>query len=444
MDALLPVLLLSSLLQVAPHGVAKGAIPAGEEQESSVTSPDTRAEMWKEERLEKKKNLTPFKPSKFERRLVNFEKEGFGESLGVRFWDLYTDIGGITTGAGLAATVRYFRANLFESPLDVSVSAGYSKKGYEQYGFQFGNILRKSPELFLRYSGAGGLSQFEKTKETEGDFYYFGEVLYRYYPQEDFFGLGNDSREEDKTDFLLKGPSYDAVLGMRFGPSVGVFVKTGLLQPEVRNGSDDTTPSTQELFDDLTAPGLNEQPDFIRFASSFFVDYRDVFGNPTTGGLYSATYAQYFDRDNGDFDFRRLAFDVRQYFPLGSEQRILAARFYSSFDSEIGDSRVPFYLMQTLGGSDSIRGFSEFRFRDKNLFLLSTEYRWIPHPVWELVLFYDTGKVFPDLSDFDFTDLKRGYGVGMRLKSTDDVVMRFDLGKSKEGFHFYFKFNASF
>lgn len=442
MDALTPVLLLSSLLLSAPP---PQDLPAQSKPVLSETEPGSRAEHWEKKRIEKEAERTPFQPSKMERRLVNFEKAGFGESLGTRFGDIYVSQGGITTGAGfVAATVRYFRSNLFDTRLDISASAGYSIKGYQQYGFQFGNILRKSPELFLRYSGSSGLSLFEKTRETEGDLYYYGEVLYRHFPQEDFFGLGNDSREEDKTSYLLEGMSYDAVAGLRFGSHVGAFFKAGLFQPDIGRGTDSGIPTTQQLFDDSNAPGLNEQPDFVRLAGSIFLDYRDVFGNPNRGGMYSATYARFMDRDQGEFDFHRLAFDLRQYIPLGSEQRILATRFYSSFDDALNNARVPFYLMQSLGGSDSIRGYSDFRFRDKNLFFVSAEYRWVPHPVWELVLFYDAGKVFSDVSEFDFDGLKKGYGFGTRFKSTEDVILRIDVGRSEEGIHLYFKMNASF
>ncbi len=441
MNSLIPILLISSFVYFFPlqNLFAQETAP---DQETSTAS--TRAEQWKQKRLQKQTELSPFKPSKMERRLVNFEKKGFGESLGVRFWDVYASLGGISTGAGFGATLRYFRANLFESPIDVSVSAGYSIKGYQQYGFQVGNILRKSPELFLRNSGAAGLSQFEKTKKTEGDIYYYAEIVHRYFPQEDFFGLGNDSREEDRTNYLLEGTSYDGVAGLRFGPFVGAFLKVGLLKPDLGRGTDSLYPDTRELFDDTSAPGLSDQPDFVRFATSLFFDYRDGFGNPTSGGMYSATFAQFLDRDEGNFDFHRIAFDLRQYVPLFSEQRILALRLYSSFDNAEEGAEVPFYLMQTLGGSDSIRGFSEFRFRDKNIFFISTEYRWVPHPIWEFVLFYDAGKVAPKASDLDFSDLKSGYGFGIRLKSTEDTLLRIDIGRSVEGIHFYIKLNASF
>jgi len=404
----------------------------------------SRSELLKQERVEKEKHLTPYKLSWLEKRLLASETKGFRESLGLRFGDFYFSEGGVTTGAGISATARYFRANLFDSPIDLSLSLGYSLKQYKVYSFQIGNVLRKSPDLFLRSASSGGMSLFSKTKEREGDLFLYAEISYRDFTQEDFFGLGNDSEEDDRTDYRLTGASYEGVGAVRFGQKLGAFIRAGIFQPELRSGKDSLFPNTPELFDDTTAPGLDEQPDFLRVATQIFYDYRDFPGNAHHGGLFGVTLARFFDQDGDQFDFYRIAVDARQYIPLGSEQRVLALRFYTSLDEELNGARVPFYLMQTLGGSDSLRGYSNFRFRDKNLFLMSAEYRWEPAPAVELVLFYDTGKVFPDRSDFDFSDLNKGYGFGLRFKTEHNVPMRLDIGHSKEGTNIYLKWAASF
>jgi outer membrane protein assembly factor BamA len=226
---------------------------------------------------------------------------------------------------------------------------------------------------------------------------------------------------------------------------LAALFRAGYFQPELREGKDSSIPPTQEIFNDITAPGLDDQPNYFRFASQVFYDYRDIAGNPNRGGLLAFTYARAFDlSDEDEFSFYRVAFDARQYFPLWSEQRMLAFRFYTSFDQPVDNGVVPFYLMQTLGGSDSLRGYPDFRFRDKNLLLLSAEYRWEPAPPVELVLFYDTGKVFPESSEFGFSDLKYGYGFGIRLKTETSVQVRFDIGHSEEGTHYYLKWVASF
>ena len=94
----------------------------------------------------------------------------------------------------------------------------------------------------------------------------------------------------------------------------------------------------------------------------------------------------------------------------------------------------PFYLMETLGGADTIRGFPEYRFRGPRNYLFNAEYRW---EVWNYVdfaLFYDAGKVFTEASGMDLHDVKSGYGFGIRGHAPGGMVMRFDFAKSAEGF----------
>ena len=60
---------------------------------------------------------------------------------------------------------------------------------------------------------------------------------------------------------------------------------------------------------------------------------------------------------------------------------------------------------------------ADFRFRDTNLLYLSAEDRWEAAAGLELTVFCDTGKVFPDSSDFDLDNRNESYGFGMRGKS---------------------------
>jgi outer membrane protein assembly factor BamA len=441
----IPILLLSGLLdsQGVPSLASAQEVPAAITESQPEAA--SREELLVQARLDKEKHLTPYKLSKFEKRMASFETKGFRESLGLRFVDFYFSQGGLTTGAGIGATARYFRANLGDLPFDVSLSAGYTLKQYQLYTFQFGNILRKSPDLFLRQTSSGGVSLFDKTKEREGNLFLYAEISYRDFTEEDYYGLGNDSSESNRSDYRISGPSYEGVGAFRITPRLAALFRAGYFQPELRTGKDSTIPPTQDVFDETTAPGLDEQPNFFRFASQVFYDYRDIAGNPNRGGLLGFTYARAFDlSDQNQFSFYRLTFDARQYLPLWSEQRMFAFRFYTSFDTPVDNGQVPFYLMQTLGGSDSLRGYPDFRFRDQNLLLLSGEYRWEPAPPVELVLFYDTGKVFPEHSDFSLSDLKYGYGFGIRLKTETSVQVRIDIGHSKEGTNFYLKWVASF
>jgi outer membrane protein assembly factor BamA len=94
---------------------------------------------------------------------------------------------------------------------------------------------------------------------------------------------------------------------------------------------------------------------------------------------------------------------------------------------------VPFYLLPTLGGSRSLRGYDDYRFRDRNLLLLNAEYRWRVFGALDGALFYDAGKVAPRFGDLDVTNLRSSYGLGFRFHSNNTTVFRVDVGRSAEG-----------
>jgi len=209
-------------------------------------------------------------------------------------------------------------------------------------------------------------------------------------------------------------------------------------------GQDNRFPNVENEFNEAEAPGLNEDLKFFRTLSVIFTDFRDVPGNPHKGFFLGFAHYYFDSQDNQPFDFQRYVVDGRGYIPLGSKQRVLAVRFLSTFDDPKHGNSVPFYMQKTLGGSGLLRGFREFRFRDLNTLALSAEYRWEAAAGWELVAFYDAGKVFPDSSDFSFDHLEHSYGGGTRFKLPEAVFMRFDVAHSNEGTRFYLTFNSSF
>jgi outer membrane protein assembly factor BamA len=96
--------------------------------------------------------------------------------------------------------------------------------------------------------------------------------------------------------------------------------------------------------------------------------------------------------------------------------------------------QVPFYYQPTLGGSQQLRGFREFRFRDQNSLVMSAEYRWEASWMLDAAVFVDAGKVAATRSDLNLRDLAASYGVGLRVHSNSAFVARLDLAFSREGF----------
>ena len=72
----------------------------------------------------------------------------------------------------------------------------------------------------------------------------------------------------------------------------------------------------------------------------------------------------------------------------------------------------------------------------------SVEYR---YPIWEILdtfLFVDVGQVANDIfKDFSKSDLQYGYGGGIQIWGANGVISSLTLGKSVDGFRFYFGLN---
>jgi hypothetical protein len=410
---------------------------------ASENAPNSRTEQWQQQRVEKLQHIDPYQQGKLEKYLLRFEERAEQKER-IRFKRIYFQGGTISSGSSLALGATYWQPNIRDSVVDLQVSAAYSLREYQQYGFQFGKIPQNQPKNFLRSTRLEGLSQFDKIPQRDREFFLYGDLSYRDYPQEDFFGIGPQSSEEDRTDYELREVSYETVTGYQFNEWLRTDARLGFLQVDIDSGTDDGLPDTQEQFDETSAPGLTEQPDFFRLLSSVIVDFRDKPENPHQGGLVGFSFARYDDTDNSGFSFNRFAANARGYLPLGSFTRVLAVQFYTSLSNADEGNQIPFYFQEFLGSSDTLRGFKNFRFRDTDLLYLSAEYRWEPSQFVEFALFYDTGKVFSDKDDFDFNDLEDSYGIGMRIKTLSSVVFRIDLGFSDEDTQIRFKFSSSF
>jgi outer membrane protein assembly factor BamA len=101
-------------------------------------------------------------------------------------------------------------------------------------------------------------------------------------------------------------------------------------------------------------------------------------------------------------------------------------------------------MQPTLGGAEDLRGYNEFRFRDKNMVVVNAEYRWEAFSGLDLAAFADAGQVASRPSDLHFGDFKTSYGVGFRFNTEKSVFLRVDLGFSREGQHLFVKFGHVF
>ncbi len=384
--------------------------------------PQTRAEERRRYRdLKRQDAQTPQRPQ-VQRALVWFEQQGREKVENFNVHRFFPKFGGLPTGSGFAGGTRYWNPRLRGTPWDFQATALTSVRGYQLLDFQVGQI--EQPERPLTF---------------------FADVRYRDFPQEDFFGLGPGSSEQARSDYRMEDSFFGATVRYRTHRHVQLEARGGLLRARSRRGTDERFPDAQDVFSPVDVPGLSDRTDYLSWSGSVLLDFRDQPGPAAhEGGSVRFGLTRYDDIDADRFDFTKVETDADYYVPLWSSGRTLALRYFHALDVAGGGHHVPFYLHGTLGGSDMLRGFREYRFRDRNLVYLSAEYRWEAVPALEFAVFHDAGKVFSDRGDYGFTGLQRSTGVGVRIKTRRAVVVRVDAARSREGNRFYFKFGPAF
>jgi hypothetical protein len=399
---------------------------------------DTRQAKAEQERAEKANAVRPPERGKLEALFQKVE-----DDLVVERWlnpqnGLFLRLGGIAEGSGFGAGPAFRISSPPVLPRVLfNASGAISLKTY---------WIAETSLAFPRMAGG----------------HLFAEIYGRRrdFPQEDFFGVGADSLVEDRSNFALRDTTVRGTVGVRPVPWLAIGGTVEHFAPDIGHGTDKLFPSVEERFTAGAVPGLDEQPDFLRYEGFVDIDFRDTIpglraasdrldwpltGNPRTGGRYTLSFGRYDDRDLGRFTFDQFELDAQQYIPLLKGHRILALRALITMTEADEGQDVPFYLMPTLGGAYTLRGFRTYRFRDRNAMLFQAEYRYHINTFVMGALFYDTGKVTREREDLDFDGLESDYGFGLRIGSAAGVVMRLDIAfGSGEGTRYLLRFNNVF
>jgi outer membrane protein assembly factor BamA len=100
-------------------------------------------------------------------------------------------------------------------------------------------------------------------------------------------------------------------------------------------------------------------------------------------------------------------------------------------------NQVPFYLLPSLGGNNSLRSFADYRFHDQNLAVANVESRWGVWTNLDLAVFLDAGNVGPRVQDLNLD--KTSIGAGLRLHTERATFARFDVAYGADGWNFVFR-----
>ena len=353
---------------------------------------------------------------------LDFADKYVGES-GERKDGFYPKVGGMITGAGWLSLGPGYRVHVLNDRAVIDTSAQISWRAYKT-----ANASIEFPLLAGERLALGSEAQWQDATQVS------------------YFGIGPDTPLDLRSEYRLQ--TMNVVGYARYRPAhwLAISGRFGWLDgPSVDSAAG---PFDRDFLDARvtfpTDPAMNtvRKPDFLHGEAAMTVDTRDHPGHPTSGALYRASAGAYADRDLDAFSFRRYEVEGAQFIPLFDHAWIIAVRGWGVFSDTSTGHAVPFYMLPSLGGANTIRSFSDYRFHDRHLLLASAESRW---PIFERIdaaVFIDSGTVAARVRDLGLD--KTAYGVGIRVHSHTSTTVRADLAHGTDGWQVLFRLSDPF
>lgn len=344
-------------------------------------------------------------------RAIDFATRTMGDGSGDKN-GIYPELGNMITGAGGISVGPGYRHWFNGDRLFVDASAAMSWRSYK--------MARGRIEL----------TNLLKSRVAIGS-----EVKWQDFTQNTYFGSGADSLETDRSEYRFKSLDAIAYTNVRpakwltIGGRAGWLRSPSLLEPAGKFRRDH--PATADVFPGEAAFARLDQPDYMHAELSVTADTRDRRSYPKDGGLYRASWTRFSDRDGGNFSFQRFETEGAQFLSTRDRQVTLAVRGWLVASDTAEGHDIPFYLMPSLGGNNTLRSFPNFRFHDRHLAVANVELRLALLAHLDTAMFVDAGNVAARMADLDFS--RRSIGVGVRLHSDRATFARLDIARGTEG-----------
>jgi len=329
--------------------------------------------------------------------------------------------------SGPRVGLRFNFAGLFGTNDRFGAVGQYSWYAYQNYAARY-----EHPDMFGKGVGWAINGSYDKGR------------------RELFLGVGNNTKPDTdaafgresfrvRTDVTMQATKWLKLIG-------GVAYESHNISDGDKDGDIDQLDSIQTVF------GL--QPEAFRKTRlwsadfGFRMDWRNSPGRTTRGGLLGLDVELVQGiNENSDLKFVRIYGDWSQHFEL-FKKRVLVFRFMAnSIDNtqDESDEAFPFYLLNTLGSEQGLRGYRPDRFLGREAALASVEYR---YPIWlalDGLVFFEEGRVFSSFThDFTFEHWRYSTGFGIRMVGRYGEIARTILAFSDEGMRFDFSMGMEF
>lgn len=350
--------------------------------------------------------------------------------------------GTVVSRSGLAGGARYRRVDVLPGGVDAQVGGMVSVRGYQEYSAAVGWLDRDRSTVAFDTADTAVASLFNASSpKTPGTATYL-DVRHRIYRSHRYYGSGMGSREDAQADYTLAGTSIDGVWQRQFSRTLGVSVRGGWMNLQVGPGHNDVLVDVEDRFEPAARPGWDRPPRFVTVGSGLVWDGRDNPRAPEQGAFVGTSLRRFAAVSESNLSFTRASLDMRAYERLLGG--VVAVRGLASGDLAADGATTPFYLLQSLGGPQTLRGFHPFRFAGRALLHASAEFRMRVHRWIEVAPFVDAGTVAPAWSRLSASSILLTPGVGLRARTDRGVLGRLDWSRGREGHRLTFGVGPAF
>ena len=252
------------------------------------------------------------------------------------------------------------------------------------------------------------------------------DINFQFYLEDPTASTGNFYDYSTKANFVVLQVQRNIFKRIYFGPTAS-FIKS----------------TTTFGFPDASGKDSVSKSNLNNIGYIITNDTRDHVQYPTRGMFLNFKNQFYRSWAGSDFEFERYLVTYNQFFKLSkkNEKQVLAMR--ATINVAAGD--VPFEG-QTVVGGDDIRGYSQGKYRNDQVYTLQAEYRWNFYKRWGMVAFAGVASAVEKLSDIPDSELLPGVGAGIRFKMlpSEKINIGIDGAVGKGDYSITFRIGESF
>jgi hypothetical protein len=343
---------------------------------------------------------------------------------------------------------------LFTKPVRLSLDSIAPGSGIP-VGIGFKPKPWRSSSMFKIVEGRASISQheywamdgsvaFQGVGAREWRFEPYGRV--RRMTRLNYYGVGNETAQDDRSTFSMLDRRAGAYGYVRPVGWIALGARGEGFWPRATSGKDPDVPSVEDRFPPDRRSGFGEDTNYAYIGAFIHVNYPYSRSEPPRrGGDYLVNVGTYQDVSSTNHSFRRVEVEGRERFPILGVDRVLTIHGRLSSSAASAGHSVPFYLMDTLGGADNLRGFKEsiiggdeatstlrsfesFRFRDQATALIQIDFR---QRLWSQVFatfFVDAGVVAPEVDALSVGNTHYSVGLGLSVHRTNALAVRIEFG----------------